>query len=76
MKEWVYTDGINQFLDSEPENKWCLRMEMLIPECLLLDTGTLPLYEKAQIRALLTLSRFKEENIKVAREILKELQCD
>ena len=39
---------------------------------LLIDTGSLPLYELAQVRALLTLSRFKEDNKKLARELLND----
>lgn len=70
MAEWVYTDGINHFLDSDPNGGWTLKMFMKSPADLLLDTGTLPLYELAQVRALLTLSRFREENRKLARELL------
>ena len=72
MAEWVYTDGINQFLDSDPTGPWTLKMFLKSPADLLLDTGTLPLYEQAQIRALLTLSRFKEENQKLVRELLHD----
>ena len=72
MPEWVYTDGINQFLDSDSNGNWLLKMFLKSPEDLLLDTGTLPLYEQAQIRALLTLSRFKEDNKKLVRELI----CD
>ena len=70
MAEWVYTDGINQFLDSVPEGSYHLKMFMKSDKDLLIDTGTLPLYELAQVRALLTLSRFKENNQKLARELL------
>lgn len=70
MAEWVYTDGINQFLDTRAPDEYTLKMLMKDPRDILLDTGTLPLYELAQIRALLTLSRFKEENRNFAREIL------
>lgn len=70
MAEWVYTDGINQFLDSVPEGSYNLKMFMKSEKDLLIDTGTLPLYELAQVRALLTLSRFKEDNKKLARELL------
>lgn len=70
MSEWVYTDGINQFLDAGGDKEYTLKMFMKDPRDILLDTGTLPLYELAQIRALLTLSRFKEENKNFAREIL------
>ncbi len=71
MKEWVYTDCINQFLDKVSDNSgWHIEKVMKQDEDLLLDTGTLPLYELAQVRALLTLSRFKEDNRKLARELL------
>ncbi len=70
MTEWVYTDGINQFLDSVPNGTYNLKMFMKSEKDLLIDTGTLPLYELAQVRALLTLSRFKEDNKKLARELL------
>jgi hypothetical protein len=72
MAEWVYTDGINQFLDSVPEGAYALKMFMKSEKDLLIDTGTLPLYELAQVRALLTLSRFKEDNKKLARELLND----
>lgn len=72
MAEWVYTDGINQFLDSQPDGGWILKMFMKSPDDLLLDTGTLPLYEQAQIRALLTLSQFKDDNRQLARDLLND----
>ncbi len=73
--EWVYTDGINQFLDSETAKgvlTWQLRMFMKAPEDLLLDTGTLPFYELALVRALLSLSRFRSENRALAQKLLAE----
>ena len=72
MAEWVYTDGINQFLDAHPDEHWQLKMFMKDDKDLLLDTGTLPLYQLAQLRALLQLSRFKEDNQKLARELLND----
>ena len=71
MAEWVYTDGINQFLDTQdPDSGFTVRMFLKRPDDLLLDTGTLPLYQTAQVRALLTLSRFKVENRRLAQELL------
>lgn len=71
MAEWVYTDGINQFLDTQdPDSGFTVRMFLKRPDDLLLDTGTLPLYQTAQVRALLTLSRFKAENRRLAQELL------
>jgi len=74
MAEWVYTDGINQFLDAEPTDAgWTLKMFLKSDDDLLLDTGTLPLYEQAQIRALLTMSAFKADNQALAMELLKDV---
>ncbi|MDD3668797.1 MAG: sugar phosphate nucleotidyltransferase [Alphaproteobacteria bacterium] len=70
--EWVYVDGINAFLDSVPENAYTLKMFLKSPEDTLWDTGTLPLYERAQIHALLNRSAFAAENRRLARAILSE----
>ena len=70
MPEWVYTDGINQFLDARPTENWTLKMFMKDDKDIFLDTGTLPLYQQAQLRVLLQLSRFKEDNRRLARELL------
>jgi hypothetical protein len=73
MNEWVYTDGINQFLDAIGEKDgYYIKMFPKNENDILLDTGTLPLYEKAQLRALLRLSRFQEENRKIAKDLLEE----
>lgn len=68
--EWVYTDGINQFLDSEPNGKWLLKMQMKRPQDDFMDTGNLPLYELAQLKALLQTSRFKKANRELAKHLL------
>jgi UTP-glucose-1-phosphate uridylyltransferase len=74
MNEWVYTDGINQFLDADGEtNGYYIKMFPKKEEDILLDTGTLPLYEKAQLRALLHLSRFQEENRSMVKALLAEV---
>lgn len=78
--EWVYTDGINSFLDNGgEENGFLIRMFLLDPtEYVLLDTGNLELYEAALIRELLLHSRFGKQNREVARQILngsKGLKC-
>lgn len=70
--EWIYADGINSFLDSAPENTCTLKMFLKDTADELWDTGTLPLYEQAQIRALLTHSSGAEENRRIAREVLSE----
>lgn len=74
LGEWVYVDGINSFLDNGgEENGYFVKMFMLDPtEYLMMDTGTLPLYEQALLRELLTRSVFKEENKKIAAEVLHQ----
>lgn len=73
MAEWVYTDGINQFLDTQaPDAGFTVKMFLKRPEDLLLDTGALPLYQAAQVRALLTLSQFKKANRQLAAELLRD----
>ncbi len=69
-KEWVYVDGINDFLDSTEGVGYQARVCEVSPDDELIDTGTLPLYELAQIRALLEFSRFKEANRALAKELL------
>lgn len=70
--EWIYVDGINSFLDAQgPQTPHRIAFFMKDAADILLDTGTLPLYEEAQVRALLTLSRFREANRKLARELLE-----
>lgn len=70
--EWVYTDGINAFLDNSGEEKgYFVKMFMLDPaKYYMMDTGTLPLYEQALIRELMTRSFFREENRALAAEVL------
>lgn len=75
LGEWVYTDGINAFLDNGgEENGFFVEMEILVPEKYeMMDTGTLPLYEKALIRELMTRSFFAKENREYIRKILRDL---
>lgn len=72
-KEWLYMDSVNDFLDDGGEQAG-FKPEMFIKadEDLMMDTGTLPLYELAQIYALLKLSRFKEENRQIVLQLLKD----
>lgn len=71
--EWVYVDGINAFLDQHPAgSSYTLKMFMLSGEEELLDTGTLPLYELAQLYALLNLSVFKEKNRAYVQTLLNQ----
>ena len=69
--EWFYVDAINSFLDNGAETQgFFIKMHLKDPEDLFIDTGALPLYELAQLHALLTLSRFKDENCALARILL------
>lgn len=73
--EWIYTDLVNEFLDKNDPNceTYTLKMHILNPEkFVMLDTGSLPLYELAQLYALFNLSVFKDDNIKHAKELLKD----
>ena len=75
LNEWVYTDGINSFLDNGGENEgYHIKMFMLNPsEYEMLDTGNLELYEAAQIRELLINSVFMEKNREIAKRLLSLL---
>ena len=69
--EWFYVDAINSFLDNEGEKQgFFIKMHMKDAEDILLDTGALPLYEQAQLFALLKLSRFKEQNIDFIKKMI------
>ena len=76
LGEWVYTDGINSFLDKEGEaNGFSVEMEILVPSNYeMMDTGSLPLYEKALIRELLTRSFFAQENKEYVRKLLRDME--
>ena len=75
LGEWVYTDAINDFLDNGGEDDgYYVRMEILDPEKYeMMDTGALPLYEKALLRELLTRSFFAEENKAYVKKVLAEM---
>ena len=76
LGEWVYTDGINAFLDNGGEEAgFYVRMEIMDPEKYeMMDTGALPLYEKALLRELLTRSFFAEENKAYVKKVLAEME--
>ncbi len=76
LGEWVYTDGINAFLDNGGEDAgFFVEMEILVPEkYTMMDTGTLPLYEKALMRELVTRSFFAKENREYIKKVLQELE--
>ena len=69
--EWVYVDGINSFLDTQPsQTPYKIKMFMKKDTDILLDTGNLQLYEQAQIFSLLVQSEFKEQNKELVKKIL------
>ena len=69
--EWFYVDAINKFLDDGAETQgFFIKMHLKDPEDLFMDTGALPLYESAQLYALLKLSRFKDKNQQLAHQLL------
>ncbi len=69
--EWVYTDGINRFLDMQEDlNSYDLRMFLKDEEDLYMDTGALPLYEHALLHSLLFLSVYKDDHMKYIKDIL------
>ncbi len=71
--EWFYVDAINTFLDNGGEAQgFFIKMYLKHNEDLLLDTGALPLYEQAQLFALLKLSRFKEQNRQMVQQLLND----
>ncbi len=72
-KEWLYMDSVNDFLDDGAETKgYNSEMFLKSDEDIMMDTGALPLYELAQLHALLKLSKFKEANRTLARQLLSE----
>lgn len=72
LGEWVYTDGINAFLDKGgEENGFFVDMALMdLEKYEMMDTGTLPLYEKALIRELMTRSFFSKSNREYAKKVL------
>jgi len=72
-KEWLYMDSANDFLDDGGEaNGFVAEMFLKSDDDLMMDTGTLPLYELAQLHALLKLSRYKKQNRELVNELLKD----
>ena len=71
--EWFYVDAINGFLDNGAESQgFFIKMHLKDSEDLFMDTGALPLYEEAQLYALLKLSLFKERNRQLAQQLLSD----
>ena len=73
--EWIYTDLVNEFLDNADAQgeHYDLRMFLKTDEYMLMDTGTLPLYEQCQLYALLKRSKFKEDNLAYVKKLLSEM---
>lgn len=73
--EWIYTDLVNEFLDNMEAQgiHYDLRMFLKTDEYMLMDTGTLPLYEQCQLYALLKRSQFKNENLAYVKKLLAEM---
>ena len=69
--EWVYTDGINSFLDECGEaNGYSVRMLLKDDEDQYVDMGILPSYEHGMLLALLSRSKYKDDHIAFARAFL------
>jgi len=71
-KEWIYTDGINDFLDNAPNaSQYTLAMPLKDEEDLYRDVGTLPFYESALLESLFLISQDKEKHIELAKKYIK-----
>ena len=71
--EWVYTDGINSFLDSGGQDKgFSVRALLKDDEDQYVDMGTLPTYEHGMLLALLTRSKYKDDHIAFARALIEK----
>ena len=72
--EWVYTEGVNSFLDEGGEEKG-FSVKMLLKDDVdqYIDLGILPSYEHGMLLSLLTLSKYKEDHITFARAFLDKL---
>ena len=73
--EWIYTDLVNEFLDNAEAQgiHYDLKMFLKTDDYMLMDTGTLPLYEQCQLYALLKQSKFKEDNLAYVKKLLSEM---
>ena len=73
--EWIYTDLVNEFLDNMDAAGTPYGLDMFVKtdEYMLMDTGTLPLYEQCQLYALLKRSKFKEDNLAYVKQLLSEM---
>ena len=72
--EWVYTEGVDSFLDEGGEEKgFSVKMLLKDDEDQYIDLGILPSYEHGMLLSLLTLSKYKEDHITFARAFLDRL---
>ncbi len=73
--EWIYTDLVNEFLDNMDAagTPYGLDMFLKTDEFMLMDTGTLPLYEQCQLYALLKQSKFKDDNLAYVKKLLETI---
>ena len=72
--EWVYTEGVNSFLNEGGEEKgFSVKMLLKDDEDKYIDLGILPSYEHGILLSLLTLSKYKEDHIAFARAFLDKL---
>ena len=70
--EWVYTEGINSFLDEGgEENGYSVHMLLKDDDDQYVDMGILPSYEHGMLLALLTRSKYKNDHIAFARAFLE-----
>ncbi len=69
--EWVYTDGINEFLNKGGEEKgFSVRTLLKDDEDQYVDMGTLPTYEHGMLLSLFLLSKYKDDHIAFAKAFL------
>lgn len=68
--ECIYVDAINTFMDAHENEDFTLSMFIKERTSFYMDTGNLPMYEKALLYSLLNLSKFKEENQTFLEEFL------
>ena len=70
--EWLYMDTMNDFLDQGGEAAgFGVEMFLKSDDDILLDTGTLPLYEQCQLYVLLKHSQYQDQHKQFIKELLK-----
>jgi len=69
--EWVYTDGINEFLNLGGQDEGFSVKALLKDESdQYVDMGTLPTYEHGMLLSLFTKSKYKDDHVAFARAFL------